>query len=479
MTQRSLDNEEEGAASAGGAPSVQRARPGVIARLASARLTLWLLAILAAAMALATLIPQNAADEAYLKAFGTLFGPLVIRTILRNIYGSWLFIGAFALLAVNLLACSLQRAGQLLGEAGRAPEQVALADVLSRAERARWRLPQGVDEAAAAMTGLLSRHGYGVLSVPGAEEGQRGLVGRRGRWTPWVPVVVHLGMVVILIGAAWGRLPGHAYQAVAPIATGETFPVTVGEDSFGLRLADAGMKHDAKGAPTDFWAKVEVLEEGKAVRSETVRPNHPLRYHSVTMSLQSVMPIGYAVEVTKGESQGYVPVVFAEQGVVDMMSTVRRLDDPPWVVFIHAFRDTDEQGKADPAAQVFVDQSGELSHSWKPLGWVGAGGSDYAGVHFRLVRAGSGAQLSLDRDVGIPIVFLGFIVIALGSVLVLGGRPSSVVALVSAKGRGSQVVVGASQQGGRRDSQRLLAKLASGLGAVQEAGSAGKREETP
>ena len=438
--------------------------------MASVRLTLWLLAVLTIGMALATLIPWGVHRFAWLE-------PLVAKTTLRNIYGSWWFIGAFGLLAVNLLACSIQRTGQLLRQ-GQLPEgPITRAQVLARGHQARWRVPRDGEEVASILVASLHRRGYQVVALPG-ENGHRGLAARRGRLAPWAPVIVHVGMVIVLLGAAWGRLPSHTYRTAAALQPGETFPVTIGEDAFGLRLVDAGAKRDARGQPSDFWARVELMEEGRAVRAETVRPNHPLRYHSVSMVLQSIMPAGYSVEVARGQSRGLVPVVFSEEGVVDMMSTIRRLDDPPWIVFIHDFQEAYEQNPEGPEAKVFIDQSGELSHNWQLVGWVGERGLDYAGTHFRLVRAGSGAQLSLDRDVGVPIVYLGLVVTALGSLLILGGPRRSLVALVAPRGRGSQVLVGLSRSRRGGDGERLLEQLQSELGAASEAGPPREGEET-
>ena len=71
MSSRNADRPGDGGAADGGAPNYRHGSRWVAA-LASSRLTLWLLAILMIAMAVATLVPQRAPAEAYLKVFGTL-----------------------------------------------------------------------------------------------------------------------------------------------------------------------------------------------------------------------------------------------------------------------------------------------------------------------------------------------------------------------------------------------------------------------
>lgn len=446
---------------------------GLLDRLASVRLTLWLLGGLAGAMAVATVIPQRAPAEAYLKVFGTLLGPLVAHTSLQNVYGSWWFIGAFALLAVNLLACSIRRATRLLTEAEAAPTLADTQRVRARGHGQTWHLAKNSAQATGAVASALRQQGYRVLALPGEEPGRLGVFAQRGRLTPWASVLVHVGMVVILVGAGWGRLPRNAYQGTAMLRSGEDYPVTIPGQAFSLRLLGAGARHDAKGQPTDYWARAQVLEEGAVVRTATIRPNHPLRYAGVSVVLQGLLPGGYAVEVSRKGSRSLVPVVFSQEGTVDMMATVTRLQDPPWIVFLHDFRDGGE-GQAGPAAQVFADRSGHLSHDWQRVGWVDEQGLDFAGAHFRLVPDRAGAQLSLDRDVGVPIVWAGFLVIALGALLVLGTPRRVIEAACNPHGKGTQVVVGGAGTGVKQDLERIFARLEAGEGARHEANSKGK-----
>ncbi len=449
-----MSNHEAGgsAAESGGAPpSNKTASPGIVARLASVRLTLWLLGILAVAMAVATIVPQKAADGVYERAFGTLFGPLIAQTTLRNVYGAWWFIGAFALLAANLGACSVRRIMQSLRSGRSAEGQVTPERVTASQHQDRWQSPRSVDETAAAVTAALRDRGYGVSAAPTAAEGQRGIVGNRGRLVGWAPTLVHIGMILVLVGAAYGRLPSNSYRVVANLEPGESFPVESGKAAFEVRLLEAGSERGSEGNPTRFWARAEILEDGEVIKSDVIEPNHPLRHRGVTVVLQSLPRAGYAVEVAQEDALGLVPVVFTHGGAADMMATIQRLERPPWIVFIHDFRRGGEHGAEGPSARVFIDQSGELSQNWETVGWVNEEGVEYRGLHFRLVSASQGAQLSLDRDIGVPIVWLGFGVAVLGAVLLISVVRSRMIVLVRAKGSGSQVMIGGSGPRVERD----------------------------
>jgi cytochrome c biogenesis protein len=478
LSTESLDlntGEDAGGPNGGAAGS----SPGVAARIArwiwrqltSLRLTLWLVGILASAMAAATLIPQNAPREAYLRTYGTLVGPLIAKTTLRHIYTSWWFIGTFALLAASLVACVIYRAGRLVQQERAWPGPVTEQSITS-GTHSRWRLPQGAEEAQHGLAAVLRGAGYAVAAVPAAEDGRRALVGRRGRLTPWAPIVVHAGLVVILLGAAWGRWPSHTYRERPSLRRGEAFQVRTKSEGFGIRLLDAGTERDAMGRPTDYWARVQVLEEGDVVRSMTIRPNVPLRYHGISTTLYSVGeaggeashnwqqvgwvgeqpvqlngltfrlvhgPDGYGVEVSKGGAKTVAPIALGSDGTVDPMSSMTQVDDPGGVVFVHSFREQDEQGRPAPAAQVF-------------FGTPGA----------------SAVVLDLDRDVGVPVVFTGFVIISLGALLVLGAPRSRVIALLTEGGKGSSALVRVSPAGDQGQAEKLWREFESRLGAERQ-----------
>jgi cytochrome c biogenesis protein len=396
-------------------------------------------------MAAATVIPQRAPDVVYERAFGMLVGPLIAQTTLRNVYGAWWFIGAFALLAINIAACGVQQIGRLSAPGRQASAEITQDRIAASQCQDRRHSPRSLDETEAAVREALRRRGYAVSARPTQSEDQRGLVGQRGRLVRWAPTMVHIGMVLVLVGAAYGRLPSNSYRAVANLDPGESFPVDVGGSKFAVRLLEAGAERDSEGRPTRFWARAEILAEEKVVKSALLEPNHPLRHRGVSVVLQSLPQTGYAVEVAKEEPLGFVPVLFTPEGAVDMMGTIRRLEEPPWIVFIHDFRDehAHEHGSEGPSARVFVDRSGELSHNWEAVGWVDKDGLDYRDLHFRLVSGPQGAQLSLDRDIGVPIVWL---------------------VLVRAKGSGSQLTIGGSGPRVERDMHSVLTHVETELG---------------
>jgi cytochrome c biogenesis protein len=453
------------AATPAGAAEEAPAGRGAAARLrrwlGSADLALWLLGVLVVAMAVGTVVPQQAASrlplEAYTRPFGPALGGLIARTSLVNVFNSWWFIGAFALLALNLAACSVQRLGMLL----RPQRDVAPVSAdLIRGQRVNAQFSTGLAPAAATarLSAALRRRGYRVAAATTKEKDGAGLRARRGAVRAWGPVAVHVGLIVVLIGAAYGHLPHLFYSETPLIGQGESYHVDFGPTAFDIRLLGAGTELGPDGSATAYWANTQVVRDGKVVRSARISPNHPLRYEGANVVLQSVLSGGYAVEVTKGAAVGRVPVAMDRRGAVDMMASMTRLEDPRWLVFVHDFSRSHRPGEGAggvtnaetrprPAARVFVDESGKMSPNWRPVGWVDETGRSYKGVHFRLVAGGAGAQLGIFRDVGVPIVWAGFAVVVAGCLLALLVTRRDITVLVTPRAGGARVLLGARAHG--------------------------------
>ena len=289
----------------------------------------------------------------------------------------------------------------------------------------------------------------------------------RGGARAWGPVVVHIGLVVVLAGAAYGRLPSIGFERMAVIAAGDTYLVEMGNRSFGIRLLDAGTEVTPSGAPSQYWAKTQVVQDERVIRSYTITMNHPLRYQGANVTLSSLTAGGpkYAIEVTRGNEVAYVPIAL-DDGRLDFMGSVTRLKDPPWLVWVSSFRDSHAEG--GPAALVRLDESGAVTEKRHDIGWVGAGGLDYKGIHFELVaeHGGAVAQLSVNRDPGVPVVWGGFVVVVLGCLFALFVTRRDIAATLSARGDGRTTIqLGARALGFGPGSEDMVRTLGADLGA--------------
>jgi hypothetical protein len=86
------------------------------------------------------------------------------------------------------------------------------------------------------------------------------------------------------------------------------------------------------------------------------------------------------------------------------------------------------------------------------------------------VPGGQAAQLLLDRDIGVPLVWFGFCIFVLGSAPLIGIRRRTLLAVVSARGDACSVLFGGSDARAEGDFERAVGDL--GVKATKIGGAA-------
>ncbi len=96
----------------------------------SLRLTIVLLIVLSAVCVIGTLVPQNAAEQEYLRLYSQSTYGLMKAMGFTDMYHCWWFMAALGLFTLNLAACSLNRLSRirrLLAAAAEGPDRAAAA----------------------------------------------------------------------------------------------------------------------------------------------------------------------------------------------------------------------------------------------------------------------------------------------------------------------------------------------------------------
>lgn len=416
----------------GPAPERRHRRPGGFGPAAwhfliSMRTGLWIIMILGLLTLAGTLLMQAtpetladpaAYDEWYRSGPALKYGgwaPILAALGLFTVFSTWYFRALFALLAVSILACSINRAPRLWRTATR--PRVSMSDAFfSHAPLTeRFVLPVGVEDAAAAVrAGLRGQH-FRVV----AADGQDGpdLYGDKFRWAPFGTVIAHLSFVLILAGFVVSATMGFKVTSfVAPIGV----PVEVGHGT-GLTVTALSF-NDAyyeDGTPRDYVSDVVLTRDGQQVAQQDVRVNDPLKFEGVWFH-QAAFGIGVDLSATRGDTPLFselVPLDYSANGgttragvlnapaegldsvwVIQAESGQTLPDLPPGTVALEVHR----TGVADPEVQV-VEQGGSVQ---------------IADVTFTFERNRQYTVLSINRDPGAWLVWTGSVALILGSMLV-------------------------------------------------------------
>ncbi len=250
------------------------------------RVAIMLLLVIAVTSGVGTAIPQREPADLYHRLYdpqpwlGLLNGDGVLALQLDHVYSSGWFLGLLAWLALALLLCSWRRQWPALQAALRwidysTPRQLSK---LSVAETLSTNSPKAsLDQ----LAGLLQRQGWQIQRHDDRLAARKGLLGRVG------PLLVHAGMVVLMLGAAWGALGGQrAEQYLAPGRSLELMD-SRGSSQLTLALDHFSIQRDPAGRPEQFTSQLRILEGdgsgGSLLKQAEISVNHPLRFKGVTL----------------------------------------------------------------------------------------------------------------------------------------------------------------------------------------------------
>ena len=386
------------------------------------RLAIVLLLVIAIASGVGTAIPQLETADFYHDRYdqkpwlGIVVGDGVLQLQLDHVYSSSWFLLLLAWLGLSLLLCSWRRQWPALQASlnwitYRSPRQ------LSKLAVAETKSCQHPERALAQLAQRLQKRGWNVrweehdLSL----SARRGVVGRVG------PLLVHAGIVLLMVGAAWGAVGGHRLERF--LAPGRDLELidSRGRPQLSVALEAFSIQRDPAGRPEQFTSRLRLIPPTSPKATSTdenefpeagfveaeISVNHPLRYRGMTL-YQADWALA-AITVQLGKS----PLLQLP------LQSFPQLGDQIWGLVLPTHPDG-----SDP---VFLSLSSEQG----PVDVYGADGSSMAqlipqgpfvevqGLPIRVVSVLPASGILLKRDPGVPLVYGGFAVALLGGGLSL------------------------------------------------------------
>ncbi len=274
--------------------------------LISAKTTITLLFLLAAASVLGTLVPQDAGPGQLEQSFSPFGFRLVVILELHHVFRSWWFVTMMCVLAANLLGCLVHRL----------PGILALWGPKSRKSAFGWktsapRAPEDVKSLiSAALRPIMGPRKLETVVRDGVR-----LVWIKHRFHLLGFPAIHMSIIIILFGALLGLLyglKGHVLipegkfdSAVALTLSGKTWqlPFDIAVDRFTL-------KRYPTGEPQEFRSDIRLIEKGQEVLKAAVRVNHPVTYRRISLyqsdyQVAAVKAVKLALVTPDGKKQEF------------------------------------------------------------------------------------------------------------------------------------------------------------------------------
>lgn len=385
-------------------PAPLRPLQRLLAWIADLRLAIVLLLLIALASGVGTAIPQKELADFYHQLYdrapwlGMLHGDGVLALQLDHVYSSSWFLALLAWLGLSLLLCSWRRQWPALQASLRWIDHRSPRN-LSKLSVAETRSLAAPDEALAGLERRLRSSGWQVRAAQGRLAARRGVVGRMG------PLLVHAGMVVLMVGAAWGALGGQRLERF--LAPGRELELL---DSRGLSqvtvvLERFAIQRDPAGRPEQFTSSLRLLppENGNNEGQRAlISVNHPLRYQGLTL-YQADWALA-AIDVQLGRS----PVLQLP------LQSFPQLGEQVWGLVLPTRPDG-----SDPVLLSLSSEQGPIDvfgADGSSLGRIVPGGEpvEVNGLPIRVQSVLPASGILLKRDPGVPLVYSGFAIALLG-----------------------------------------------------------------
>ncbi|MBF0318031.1 MAG: cytochrome c biogenesis protein ResB [Nitrospirae bacterium] len=269
----------------------------------SVRLAVVLIALIGLLSILGTVIEQNAEPEKNVRLFKKIFGEGLASTVYRiseslgfmDMYSSWWFLMLLALLAVNLIVCSIDRLPGIRRIVSRPMEPLKEEGFGHHGINKEFTCKGSINDVRVKVATALKQLGF----KPDEFIFERGVQYYAQKWqhVRYAVYVIHLSIIVILVGAVVGIQFG--FRGFMKIDEGQTTDKAFsrkGEEyhlDFSIKCDDFTIEfYGDTDTPKTYRSWLTVIESGQEKLKTFIEVNHPLSYKGYTFYQSSYGPIG-------------------------------------------------------------------------------------------------------------------------------------------------------------------------------------------
>ena len=254
-----------------------------ILKISSLRFAILLIIFIAFASGVGTFIPQGNDPQEYINFYnefpilGLINGYQVLSLQLDHIYTSNWFLFSLILLCISLAACSFRRQIPSLKASLKWTEYKDEKKFYKLQLQSNYEIKQNGDHILKADS-LLRKKGWGISKFENRISARKGLVGKLG------PIVVHIGLIILLIGSAYGNLTSQSKEKYLRIGESLDLINDSKNSKVTIKLNNFFIERESDGKPKqfisdlDFFSKEQNLNEIK-----TTKVNHPIRFKGLTI----------------------------------------------------------------------------------------------------------------------------------------------------------------------------------------------------
>ena len=254
-----------------------------ILKVSSLRFAILLIIFIAISSGIGTFIPQGNDPQEYIDfyndtpIFGFINGYQVLNLQLDHIYTSNWFLFSLILLCISLAACSFRRQIPSLKAALKWTEYKDEKKFYKLKLFASYEIIKDEDHILKAHS-LLKKKGWNISKFDNRLSARKGIIGKLG------PIIVHVGLIILLIGSAYGSFSSQSEEQY--LSLGESLDL-INESTNSkvtIKLNKFLIERETDGRPKQFISNLDFISDDQNLNEiKTTQVNRPIRYRGLTI----------------------------------------------------------------------------------------------------------------------------------------------------------------------------------------------------
>ena len=261
--------------------------------LASVKLAIYTLIIIAASSIVGTIVEQAAEPSKNIALLAKFFGDNAAPTVYNifakmgfmDMYSSWWFVSFLVIFSINLIVCSIDRFPKTWRIVRKPQRPLPESSIKSLAIKKELKFKTSINVVRDEFMNLLKSSRYKVSEA--TEEGSVQLYTQKNRYAKLTVYVVHLSIILFFIGAVIGSKFGFKGYVnivegrstkVAYKSPGEPIPLGFDVKCIWYETEYYGVTS----TPREFSSELVIFDKGREVMRKVIEVNDPLKYKGIT-----------------------------------------------------------------------------------------------------------------------------------------------------------------------------------------------------
>ncbi len=374
--------------------------------ISSLKFAISLLLFIAFSSSLGTFIPQKLTNQEYLETyninplFGFLNGDKILLLGLNHIYTSLWFLLLLFLLSLSLASSSIRKQIPTLKASLQWIDYDSKDNFKKLQLENNW-IDNEDKQILIKSNKILKNKGWNILKKENRLSARKGVIGRFG------PILVHTGLIILLIGSAYGNFSRKSFEEY--LIPNEKLDLIndVSNEKFSLKLKNLNIERENDGIPKQFTSNLEISSyESIEKIQDQVQVNHPLRYKGLTVYQADWAISNVVLDINNLQYQF-------------KLKSVPEIGDQVWGILVELGENTKKNyllaidNENGPLKVFDIDNFSEIDL------FLNEKEIEINSSKIKLIKIIPSSGLIIKSDPSIPIIYFSFILILTGAILSL------------------------------------------------------------